>query len=296
MKRFLESLVPISIVFCLVFVFINYRSISKLKMVEVKNNTSSVFDRVIQTNRLKVGYLVLPPYLSKKTSSGELSGIFYDVMEELGRSLNLEIEWVEEVNLATMSIGLDNNRYDLIAFPLWRSSNRSKKVAFSVPLFYSTVGCYARADDTRFDDSLTPINSNQIRVSTIDGELAENIAKTDYPKAKHVALPPLSDYSQMLLQVSSNKADVTFHNRVFASRYIIQNPGRIKEVSQNPVRVFAECYILPKNDFQFQNMINSTILELIENGKVNQAFSKNGEDPLEYYMTAIPFRKPIDAN
>ena len=253
----------------------------------------SRLERLAKTNTLRVGYLIFPPYLSKDTASGKLSGIFYDVTEKLGGNLGVKVEWVEEVSLSALSLGFKANRFDMIAFPLWRSAARAKAVSFSVPLFYSTVGAYVRADDNRFDKDLSLLNSADIKVAAIDGELAEAIAKSDFPKAAVQSMQQQVDYSQLLLEVSSRKADVTFFNRVFGQRYLQKNPGSIKDLSgERPIRVFAECFILPIGDAEFNSTINAALLELIENGGVEDAFRKNGENPAEYYRTALPYRAP----
>ena len=249
------------------------------------------YSRVMERSELRVGYLVLPPYLNKDASSGKLSGIFYDVTEELGKRLELRVVWVEEANLATLSAGIDSGRYDLIAFPLWRSAARAKNVAFSTPLFYSLVGTYVREGDTRFDMGLDKLNDPSITVSAIDGELAATIAATDFPKARINSLPNLSDYSQLLLEVATGKADVTFFNRVVARRYIRNNPGKVREVPLGrPVRVFAECLILPIGDVKLQHMINASLLEMIENGAIERIFAQHGEDPKDYFFPITPYR------
>lgn len=210
----------------------------------VSSKTFTVYERVIEKGEIRVGYLVLPPFLDKKSSTGAFTGIFYDFMEEIGRRLDLKVVWVEEVNLANMSVGLETRRYDMVAFPLWRNAARAKTMAFSPPLFYAALGVYVRADDTRFDADLSLLNSEDVRVSTIDGEVAENIAREDFPLAKHVALPQFSDYTQLLLQVQTGKADVTFFDKVFAQGYLAQNPGKLKDISgDRPIRVFAQTFI-----------------------------------------------------
>ena len=59
------------------------------------------------------------------------------------------------------------------------------------------------------------INSPQVRVATIDGELAETIAQTDFPKAQRVGQPQMAEITTMLLNVKENKADVAFVESVF---------------------------------------------------------------------------------
>jgi len=253
---------------------------------------ATAFDRVRQTGQLRVGYLIMPPFLQKNTATGELSGVFFDVTEEMGQRLGLDVVWVEEVPLAAVATGLESNRYDLIAFPLWRSASRAKSVAFSEPLFFSTVGAYGRDDDTRFSAGLDALNAPGMVVAGMDGELAIAIAQSDYPQAKIHALPQLSDYTQLLLEVSAGKADATFFNRVQANRFMHQNPGAIKELSDDPVRVYAESYMLPLSDWRFQSMINIAVTEMVQNGVIERALRKYGEDPGEYYRVAVPFRTP----
>jgi len=252
-----------------------------------------VISRVLRSNELRVGYLIEPPYLAKGGSQDNLSGVFYDVTETLGKHLELKVRWVEEVSLATLATGLDAGRYDMIAFTLWRNAARSKNVAFSTPLFYSTLGIYVRADDNRFDAKLDAVNKVGVRVASMDGELAGDIARTDFPLATVSSLPQLSDYSQMLLEVVSGKADVTFFSRVLGSRFIRQNPGKLRDIAgSKPIRVYAECFLLPLNDFAFKSMIDSALSEMIENGDIDRAFRKNGENPDEYYRPAVPYRHP----
>lgn len=255
--------------------------------------SSSAFDRVTNSNTLRVGYLVLPPYMNKDTSSGRLSGIYYDFTNELGRRLGLKVQWVEEVNLATLSEGMNAGRYDMVAFPLWRNAARAKSVYFSHPLFYTPVGAYVRVGDRRFDTSLDGINNPSVRIASMDGELAGEIAQESYPRAKLSSLPQMSDYNQLLLEVASNKADVTFFNRVLADRYIKANPGSLKDVTgEQPVRVYGETLILPMGDDRFKSMIDSTVDELIDNGALARMFAKNGEDYATYYRPAVPYRSP----
>jgi ABC-type amino acid transport substrate-binding protein len=187
MKPFRISLFQILVLLVLILSVYNFIQLRKQSVQGSSNNEHAVYDRVMTSKVLRVGYLIEPPYMSKNTSSGKISGIFYDVMQEIGKRLDVKIDWVEEVNLATLSEGIDNKRYDMIAFPLWRSAERSKKVTFSTPLFYSTVGCYVRADDHRFDNSLSPINTDGIKVSTIDGETGGRYCQTRF-SLKHLSL------------------------------------------------------------------------------------------------------------
>lgn len=253
----------------------------------------SHLERIREKGELRVGYIVFPPYISRDSRSGRMSGIFATFTEELAKNLGAKLIWVEEVNLTNLSAGLDSNRFDMIVTPLWRSADRAKAVQFSTPLFYSVVGTYVRANDNRFDGDLRRLNDASIKVAAIDGELAGEIARTDFPKAQLNELPQLVDYSQLMTEVASGKADVTFYNRIFARRFMRRNPGKIQEVGGvPPVRVFAECYMYPIGDLRFAAAMDSSLSELLDNGALERALAANGEDPKEYYLRPKPYQEP----
>jgi ABC-type amino acid transport substrate-binding protein len=96
-----------------------------------------------------------------------------------------------------------------------------------------------------------------------------------------------------MMEVATRKADVTFFSRVAAARFMKQNPGRLRDITgSEPIRVYAECLILPIDDAPFRSMIDSALSEMIENGVIDEAFRRNGENPEEYYRPAIPYRSP----
>lgn len=253
----------------------------------------SRLDRLREKGELRVGYIVFPPYISRDSRTGRMSGIFATMSEELARNLGVRLVWVEEVNLTNLAVGFEGNRFDMIVTPLWRSADRAKVVEFSTPLFYSVVGSYVRANDNRFDGNLSRLNDPGTRIAAIDGELAGEIARVNFPRARVNALPQLVDYSQLMTEVASQKADATFYNRIFARRFMRRNPGRIKEVpGVPPIRVFAECFILPAGDPRFASLINAGLSELLDNGGLERAMVANGENPSEYYLRAPPYREP----
>ena len=269
-------------------------NIGKTEKTSSATASPDIHARVVASSELRVGYLVYPPYLAKDSSSSKLSGVFFDLTEQLGRNLGLKVTWVEEVNLANLATGFSSQRYDMIAFPLWRSASRAKAVAFSVPLFYSVIGAYVRKDDARFDGNLSLLNAPSVTVAAIDGELAADIAKSSFPAARIDSKPQLASYEQLLLEVDAKKADVTFFNRLFANRFIAKNPGKIKDVSAPdvPIRVLAETFILPPDSPRFNAMIDNALIELLENGGLESALEKNGENPSDYFRRSLPFRQP----
>src|ERR1700694_448044 len=163
---------------------------------------SSAFDRVAKTRTIRCAYLLYSPYFRKDPNTGELSGIFHDIMEEVGKNSGLKIDWAEQVGYENIFAGLNADRYDVFAGGLWPNSTRAQAGYFSSPVFYSVIRAWGRPNDERFVNNLSSINSPDVRIATIDGAMEDIIAKTDFPKAQRVSLPELSPFPKNLLNIT----------------------------------------------------------------------------------------------
>ena len=180
----------------------------------------SVYDRVIQAGTIRCAYGVYPPNCIKDPNTGKLSGIGIDAIELVAKKLGLKVEWVEEIVWGTMIEGLETNRYDIVATPVWSNAKRARLADFSKPLFFSPLFAYARNTDNRFNSSdLSKINSDQYKIATLDGATAQVIANEDFAKSRQLSLPEGVDLAQLLVTVSSGKADLTFSQPVEVNRF-----------------------------------------------------------------------------
>ncbi|HNQ91848.1 MAG TPA: ABC transporter substrate-binding protein [Alphaproteobacteria bacterium] len=253
----------------------------------------STYKRVIRTKTIRCGYVVLPPHIIKDQNTGQMSGIIYDVMESAAKILDLRIDWSEEVGFANMDPGLQNGRYDAICFGYWQNPYQAKLgyIGFSTPLYYMPVGAFVRADDTRFDKDIMAINDPSIRISSSDGMIAGMIAAQDFPKAQVVSLPNLTDITDNLMNVATGKADVTFLAFRDGFRFEEMNPGEIKNAAATqPVRVFASTIAFPQADHQFEIMLNTAFMQLINGGMMDRILKKYEEYP----GAVLPVAKPYE--
>lgn len=251
----------------------------------------STFERVIKDGKIRCGWVTNPPACFKDAKTGELKGIFVEAIETAAEKMKLKVEWTEEVGFGSMIEGLKANRYDMVPCAIWPTSARAREADFSIPLYYSGVCAYVRADDNRFFNKLDAINSPNITIATIDGEMAKAIAATDFPQAKTLELPQLSDISTMLLNVKEKKADVTFVELFFAFEFLKNNPGSIKNITPgNPVRVFPNTILLPRNQPEFEALVNTALEELTNLGTVDKLIDKYEPYPGTFYRLNLPYR------
>ncbi|MFA5995030.1 MAG: transporter substrate-binding domain-containing protein [Patescibacteria group bacterium] len=263
--------------------------------IEKTSQTKDIKDTwsaVLTKGEIRAGYVVDPPALIKDPNTGQLSGIFYDVLEAAGKNLGLKINWVEEANWGTMIEGLEAGRYDIIVTDLWPSATRAKRIDFTIPLYYSTIGVYTRFDDNRFNN-FSDISSKNITITTIDGEMSALIAQTSFPNVKVLSLSQDTPVAQLLLNVITQKADVTFAQPAIAEEFLANNPGSVKNIAKNnPIRYFGNTMGVPKNQAGFNSMINNALEELLNDGEIDRLLKKYEKYPGSFYPVVKPYALP----
>lgn len=227
----------------------------------------STFDRVMRTGTIRCGYFTWAPFLMKDPNTGEFSGIYHDVIEDIGKQLSLKIEWTEDTGQSNPFEGMKTGRFDMFCGPITPTPDRAKQVAFTDPFFYIPYLAYGRANDNRFKNNLSAINNPAIKIAVIDGEFAYEIVKRDFPKASLLTLPALSDGSQVMLSVTTKKADIFLNDSAATSVFMEKNPNQVKPVSTTPLRTLSAVIVLPQNDMAFKTMID-TVLKLQIGDKV----------------------------
>jgi polar amino acid transport system substrate-binding protein len=238
----------------------------------------STYDRIMKTKTLRCAYAIYAPTMMKDPNSGKLSGIFHDLIEEIAHLNKLEVVWAEEVDYGNIIEGLKAGRYDMFCAALWPGPERAQQALFSIPVYYSAVGLYARADDKRFDGNIALLNDPQYKLVVQDGDINDSIAKSDFPKAQRVAIPQMSQSSQQFQEVLNGKGDAMFAEKSFANEFLKANPGTLKNIADKPIRLFPNVYIFNSNEPQLKVMLDTALQELIWRGFVHQLIQKYGAD------------------
>lgn len=252
--------------------------------------SQSVYPEIRSRGSIRAGYYVGAPYLLVDLKTGQKSGIFYDVMESAAAKLGLKVEWVEEVGFGEMQESLRSRRLDIIGSGIWISPDRAKGAGFTIPILFDAVFPYVRADDTRFDAAPNSINQPSVTISTIDGEMAATIAAADYPRAKTLSLPQSTDFTQMILNVVSKRADLTFLALGPAENYSRVHPGQLRNLTPHqPARVFPAAIMIPQGDYTFATALNLTLSEMLNSGEIDSIIAKYEETPGVHLRVAKPF-------
>lgn len=254
------------------------------------NQMNDAYAGVIESGKLRVGYISYPPSFIKDANTGKYSGIFHDVLQQAATNLGLEVEYTEELGWGTMVEAASSGRVDLVCTGIWPTAGRAREAEFTTPIYFSAVKAYVRSGDKRFDSNLSVANSRNVKIATVDGEMTSIITRSDFPQAVESSLPQSADISQVLLELVSGKADITFVEVAVAEAFMAKNPGSIKPVDGvGPVRVFPNVLMVGKGEYRLLSMLNVAIEELANNGLIDKTISKYEEFPNSFQRRQLPF-------
>jgi ABC-type amino acid transport substrate-binding protein len=251
----------------------------------------SAYDRVLRTGILRCGYADWPPYVFvKNAETGKVSGILPDVTEAIAAKLNLKVEWTENTGWGSAIESLRDHHVDAFCAGLWRNAERGRYVGYGLPIFYSAVYPYVRTDEHRFDKDLSGINQPDVHISAMDGEMSDVIAKTHFPKATEVSVPQLGQLTDILVNVTTHKADVVFNEPSFVNDYIKTNPGTLRLAQDTPFQVFQTSLGVDIRETQLREMLDSALAELQNQGVIDEILSTYSNDPKVFLRVAKPYQ------
>lgn len=200
----------------------------------------TAYERVMHTGEIRCSYGLWDPAVMRDPNTGEFSGYIYEIMQEVGKALNIKVSYVSEVDWGQIPQSLVSQKADAHCAGVWATPARGKHLAFTYPISFYPAVAFARSDDNRFDNNLQAINDPSITVSIIDDDVSEHIQKADFQKAKTVSKPQLAATAETILMVAEGKADVTFEGPIRFHEFEKNNPGTIKIIpNDKPVRLYA---------------------------------------------------------
>ncbi|MDD5586115.1 MAG: transporter substrate-binding domain-containing protein [Alphaproteobacteria bacterium] len=250
----------------------------------------SPYDRVMRTRTIRCGYFAWPPFVIKDPNSGKLSGLYVDVAEALGSIMDLKIEWAQELNFGTYLEDLAAGRYDMECSGGWANAKRGQIVFYSRPYAYMPYVALVRPNDRRFDADPALINKPGVKVATMDGETTSILRHLRFPFTQDVSLPQNSPIADVIFNVVSGKADVTFTDTLTASEYLKENPGKLKAIRYNPpLYLIAVSPSLPP-DIRMKQMVDVATDQLLNSGTIDAILKKYETGPGIFLRAALPFR------
>ena len=236
-----------------------------------------IFESVTSKNKIRCGYSEWAPFLIIDANTGEKTGIMKDVMDEIGKRMGVEIEWTASIGWGEITTAANSGKIDMFCNTTWPDKAQLKNMSLSRPLFYTPTYAYVRKGDTRFDNNYDAINSPDVKIAGIDGDSTYMTMKMHFPNATMVALPNIADISQMVMNVTTKKADLILADPGVIDDYNKKAPPekQLQRVKGKPLFVMSEVLVTRAGEQQLMNSINTILYSLINEGFMEKVLKKH---------------------
>ena len=237
--------------------------------------SESRLDRVKRTGILRIGYGGYPPYLTKGTRPGEVSGLSVDMIKRIVElwNRNIRIEWVE-TSWDRVKVDFLQDKFDIVVEPLFRTVPRASELNFTRPYTYSGYGiAIVKIHDDRFK-TVDDFNRPDITIAVTQSVSSHDFVLRALPKAKLRVLPT-GDLQQPMMEVAMGQVDAAFVDIPSATRFLKIGGTRVKALFyENPPVLVGAGFMIPQDDYKWASFLNVSIDFLESSGELRTLAKK----------------------
>jgi polar amino acid transport system substrate-binding protein len=223
----------------------------------------STMQKMVQEKTLKVGWISAPPTAYKDLKTGEVTGIYIDIVKFIMEQAKVKVEFYE-TSWSTFAAGLQAKQFDIVAAGTFASIPRATAVNFTSPIFYLGYTAAVRKGETRFK-TLADIDKPGIKVAVILGSGGHEYVKRAFKNAEIMALNT-SDLTASLAAVNAKRADAAIEDQWAARRYIEENPSMHNLFPDKPFNLQPIAWPVRQGDMDFLQFMNTSIEWMRING------------------------------
>ncbi len=256
---------------------------------------AGTLDRISESGRLKLGYLVDQRPFSFRNEAGEAEGYGVELCRQVAaevkaRSPGVTVDWVP-VTLDRRIGEVELGSIDLLCSPMSVTLGRRKDVAFSIPVFAGGNRAVLRADSAKVlrdalseTRTLRPVWRGSPAAKVLKGTTIGAVTGTttaSWLEERRAALQvdakivQVADYRSGLQQLREGEIDVLFGE----SSTII---GAMDDAARKDFVVFdrqftheAGALALSRNDDQFRLLVDTALSRFFESGDFQALYSKS---------------------
>ncbi|HKG85754.1 MAG TPA: transporter substrate-binding domain-containing protein [Beijerinckiaceae bacterium] len=139
------------------------------QMLETGVRDDSVLAKIRKEGVLRVGYAQTGPWFYKDAKTGELGGIYKDLVDQLCRELQIKPEY-KEVTFANSTVGLRRGDYDLFGSSLTYTIQRALVVNYIGPIWSKGSNLLIHKDSADRFKTAADLNSEDVIFSVTGRE------------------------------------------------------------------------------------------------------------------------------
>ena len=226
----------------------------------------TVLEEINRTGQLKVGVRSDAIPFGYRDNNQELRGICLDFINILKDNLKETVN--RDIILVKLFISTLYNRFEIVEdnivhFECGPNTIREIKnyeVEFSDPFFITGTKFFAR---TEISDKLVNSDGKNFKIGLLRYTTTENFIKKQYPEAEFELFQGVKGTLRAMQAVQQGRIDAFANDGILllgeSTRLNLAPKQNFSLVPQKPLTCEEYGLILPKNDFSWRSLINSTI-------------------------------------
>jgi ABC-type amino acid transport substrate-binding protein len=175
-------------------------------------NKESVLAKIKREGTLKVCYAQTTPDNYKDPRTGEWTGVFVDLVNEMATWMKVKVEPVE-VQFATVILSLNRGDCDLFGSSLLYNAPRALEINFIRPFAAKGINGVVSKEKAGTITKVEDLNNEKITIAVVAGSRDQEVSKRMFPKAKILALQVNTDLAAFD-SVKRGDADVALANGI----------------------------------------------------------------------------------
>ena len=201
--------------------------------------------------------------------SGKLTGYDVEVVEEIGKRANLDIEFVP-TPWDSMFLGLESKKFDFIANQIGKNAEREQKYIFSDDYLVSAAQIIVKKGRTDIK------TLNDLKGKKVMTGVGSNYNKTltDFDKNKEINFAYYDgNISIALEEIAQGKADATLNDRLTVG-YFTKQRGELVDLVGETVTKTPVYLTFRKDSEELKNRINKALSEMKADGTLAKISEK----------------------
>jgi polar amino acid transport system substrate-binding protein len=246
------------------------------QMLETNIREDSVLAKIRRDGVINVGYAQTGPWFYKDAKTGELGGIYKDVVDMLAKEIQIKVEW-KEVTFANATVGLRRGDYDLFGSSLVYLVQRGLVVNYVGPLYSKGVLFLIHKDNAGRFKTAADLNDPEVIISVTTGASEEPRIPLLLPKHPKV----ITTTGQITLgaePVRAKRADAWISGDsdviLFAKR---NEDWAVALDPTHPLDRRPNTWVIRYGDAEWKQFLDFWCTYLVVNGEIDRLFKHHME-------------------
>ncbi|MFD1018365.1 amino acid ABC transporter substrate-binding protein [Thalassobacillus hwangdonensis] len=230
----------------------------------------NLYEQIKEEGTLVVGTEGTYPPFTFHNDEGKLTGYDVEVAEEIGKRLDLEIEF-NETKWDAMFAGLNSDRFDMIANQVGIRPDREEKYDFSEPYTVSSAVLVAKKGNENIQ------TFEDIEGQPVAQSLTSNYA--DIAKGYGGEIQSVEGFNESIQLISTGRVEATVNDRLAVLDFLNTKPDAPVEIVDREDDASESAMMFRKGNEELVEAVSGALKEMKEDGTLAEISEKwFGED------------------